>query len=408
MKKRNLWAVGLLAASIIGSCLVLSACGQHDKTEGQPTNPPKQEGKTMVEGPVFISLGSSVMGYWEAGEWYSLDSILYDPYTAADAPQERDGKTPVAAYLYQMLAPEKYYLYDIATGAVQTTDKVYIPEQLYLDGLDLRGNPFGGSSFYDTDEVKALFGSYQQQTAADEYNNSQDYFTLPVTFADDKLKSFPVPNDLFYLGFLDENGVDLIHTGIAISQEVDGFPKDLAVSAEGTEDENAYVQAHLDSVEMGDSDFVITEVWAADLDGDGKQEKLIIAQTPENEMGYPMIRKEALTNEKTAVFILALLVKDGEATTLFYQQEPIKKTYEQCLKNNPDYKINLGEGEWDFIFLGIETCLGLDVEGIFDFNGDGKYEICLGNICWDIPEKRVLELQADGSWKTVLYGNFTW
>lgn len=398
MKKRNLFTAGLLAVSIISGCFLFSACGQQER----------QEEKTAVEGPVFIAFGSSVMGYWGDGAWHSLDAVLYDPYTAADAPKNREGKASVQAYLYQLLAPEKYYLYDITTGAVQTTDKVYIPEQLYLDGLDLEGNPFVDSSFYDTDEVKALFGGYQQQTAVDEYNNTQDYFTLPVTFAEENLKSFPVPNDLFYLGFLDENEEQMLHNGIVLSQEVNGFPQDLQVAKEGTEEENAFVQAHLDSVQMGDSDFVITEVWTADVDGDGKQEKLIVAQTPINEGNYPIIQKEDLTNEKAAVFILALLVKDGEATTLFYQQEPIKATYEQCLKNNPDYKINLGEGEWDFIFLGIETCLRLEVNGIFDFNGDGKYEICLGNICWDCPEKRVLELQADGSWKTVLYGNFTW
>ena len=403
MKKRKSWAVGMLSVLMICSCFVFSACGNGDETEKQQENPPKQKEKTTVEEPVFIALGSSVMGYWGEGAWHSLDPILYDPYTAADAPKEQEGKDLVQAYLYEMLAPEKYYLYDITTGAVKNTNKVYIPESLELGGLDLTGNPFGGSSYYDMDEVKALLGSYQQQTPIDEYNNSQDYFTLPVNFTDDKLKSFPVPNDLFYLGFLDENGVDLIHTGIALSQEVDGFPKDLTVRADGTEEENAYVQAHLDSVEMGDSDFVITEVWTADVDGDGKQEKLIIAATPEDSGGYPVIKLADLTNEKAAVFTLALLVKDGKATTLFYQQEPIKAAYERG-KENADYNIYIG----DEIFLGIETCLGLDAAGIFDFNGDGKYEICLESIVWDCPEKRVLELQADGCWQTVLYGNFTW
>ncbi|MCI8336433.1 MAG: hypothetical protein HFI72_04675 [Peptococcaceae bacterium] len=404
MKKRNLWTAGVLAASIICSCFICSACGKGDEGEGQPINPPKQEEKTAVEGPVFITLGSSVMGYWGAGEWHSLDSILYDPYTAADAPKERDGKDAVQAYLYEMLAAEQYYLYDIRTGAVETVGKVYIPEQLELSSLDLTENPFGQQSFYDTDEIKALFAPYQQQTAVDEYNNTQDYFALPVVFPEDSpLRSFPLPNDLFYLGFLDENNEDIRPVGIALSQEVDGFPKDLVVRADGTEEEKAFVQAHLDSVAMGDSDFVITEVWTGDVDGDGKEEKLIIAATPETESGYPIIQKEDLTNEKAAVFILALLVKDGEATTLFYQQEPIKAAYERG-KENADYNIYIG----DEIFLGIETCLGLNVEGIFDFNGDGKYEICLGNICWDIPEKRVLELQKDGSWQTVLYGSFGW
>ncbi len=394
MKKRNLWTVGLSAVLMICSCFAFSACGQ-------------QEQKNAVEGPVFISLGSSVMGYWGEGEWHSLDSILYDPYTAADAPKEREGKDPIQAYLYEMLAAEKYYLYDIVTGAVETANKVYIPEMLELGGLDLEGNPFGDSSFYDTDEVKALFGPYQQQTVADEYNNTQDYFTLPVTFTEDELNAFPVPNDLFYLGFLDENEEQILHNGIVLSQAVDGFPKDLKVRANCTEEESAYVQAHLDSVEMGDSDF-IAEVWTADVDGDGKQEKLIIAHTPNDVGGYPIIKEEDLTNEHAAVFILALLVKEEQTTPLFYHQEPIKKAYEQCLQNNLNYEIAQGEDDGTFIFLGIETCLRLTVDGIFDFNGDGKYEICLGNICWDCPEKRVLELQEDGSWKTVLYGSFGW
>ncbi len=403
MKKRNLWTVGLPVVLMICSCFVFSACGKGDEGERQPINPLQQEKKTAVEGPVFITLGSSVMGYWGAGEWHSLDPIFYDPYTAADAPKEREGKDPIQAYLYEMLAAEEYYLYDIRMGEMKTCHKVYIPEQLELSSLDLTGNPFGDSSFYDIDEVKGLFGPYQRQTAADEYNNVQGYFTLPVQFTEEKLKSFPVPNDLFYLGFLDENDKDILHTGIALSKKVDGFPKDLEVRADGTEDENAYVQAHLDSVEMGDSDFVVTDVWTADVDSDGKEEKLIIAATPKTESGYPIIKKEDLTNEKAAVFVLALLIKDGEATTLFYQQEPIKAVYERELKN-ADSNIYIG----DEIFLGIETCLGLDVNGIFDFNGDGKYEICLGNICWDCPEKRVLELQADGSWNTVLYGSFGW
>ena len=396
MEKRKLLTVGLLAVTTIGMCFGLSACGQQEA--------PEQEKRPVVEGPVFIGLGSSVMGYWGDGDWHSLDSLSYDPYTATEVPQDREGKEPVVAYLHQLLAPEKYYLYDSKTGVVETSHQVYIPEQLELSSLSLTGNPFGEQSFYDTDEVRALFGAYLQQTVMDEYNNSRDYFALPVIFPEDSpLMSFPVPNDLFYLGFLDENNKDIQSVGIALSQEVDGFPKDLVIRADSTAEEEAFVQAHLDSVQMGDSDFVITEVWTADVDGDGKQEKLIIAATPKDQSGYPIIKKEDLTNEEAAVFILALLVKDGDATTLFYQLEPIKAAYERG-KENTDYNIYIGED----IFLGIETCLGLNVEGIFDFNGDGKYEICLGNICWDCPEKRVLELQKDGSWQTVLYGNFAW
>lgn len=403
VRKRRLFAACWLAAGLAAVLFTCSGCGQDGNGENQKPHPSQQtEGMDKRE-PLFIGLDSNVMGYYDEKGWHSLQPIAYDEWTAPFAPKSREGKVPVVASLSQLLAPREYVLYHPATGEKTTANKVYIPDQLSLSGMDLTGNPFSGQEFYDTEDLETLFDADWQESEADEYGSRLKYFSLPVTFSNEKLNAFPLPADLFYLGFLDEENKTIWDGGIVLSRDVDGFPKDLQTRVDGVDEENALVQAHLDHMQMGDSDFVITQVWTADVDGDGKQEKVMIAKTPEDRGGYPIIKMADLTNEKAAVFILALLVKDGKATPLFYQQEPIKAAYQRGLANG-DYNIYIG----DEIFLGIETCLGLEIEGIFDFNGDGKFEICLRNICWDCPEKRVLEIQEDGSWQTVLYGGFGW
>lgn len=392
-QKKYRWCILLILLAVI-----FSGCAKKEVVLKEPDK------VAELPEPVIITIGSWVMGYYGEDGWHSIQDPAYDSLQANSNQKE---KRPIEMYLYQLLQPQAYRLYQGKTGEFVIAKKVYFTDYFDFNHLDLSENPFAGKTFYTPSDLEGILGDYWQQDT-DIDNNNIYYFSLPVEFKEDYRKAFPVPDDLFYMGFLDDNNQFMMHHSFGVSSEENGFPHDLQVFDGGTAEHGRRVEDFLVQQKMEDSRFIVSQVWQVDVDGDGKQEEIILAQTPSDQNGYPIIEEADLINEKTAVFVLALLVDETKQIPLYYQQVPIKALYEKVVRDIPDYHIYMGEGKDRTIFLDIGTCLNIEINGIFDFDGDGDFEICLENIEWDCPEVRILELQTDGSWKQVLYGNFAW
>jgi hypothetical protein len=125
---------------------------------------------------------------------------------------------------------------------------------------------------------------------------------------------------------------------------------------------------------IDDPDGDVTQVVRADLDGDGKDEVVIVAERIEDQRGL-----FAKAGDYSIVFIRRL-VNEMQVTTLVSESIPKPKA-----------------GETPFI-------LSRRVSAIVDLNGDGKMELVLSNRYYEGRGMEVHELKPDGSLPLVMQG----
>jgi len=140
-----------------------------------------------------------------------------------------------------------------------------------------------------------------------------------------------------------------------------------------TEAEKAAVQRWLASREVK-CDEPAMERLEADFDGDGEPETLLVINAPTDEFGYLQ-----LTPENGHLFAGCLLL-DGENTEIVYE----------CIE---DYTSD------------VTAHYLLDLEGVWDLNNDGGYEVCFMLRMWEWGNILVQSAGTEG-WHTVLRCNY--
>lgn len=360
MKKRLL---GMLSFCILACLLV--ACG------------PKQEPQANAE-PVYVILEGNLLGYYEDSAWHSF---------VGDPEKESANQKAQSMPLSSLFSVPQYYLYDMEKQIAVSNRLIWHPE-LYTDDqwLDKDGN--------------SIFAPYYMEGKDQEYGNALLYFNLPFKEMSQDILEKEVPLDHFYMHFyVDDREMSPI---MATNMSQNPLPKQMIIKEDFSTEEEEIVRTFLDANGLTGSVAHILSVVVIDLDDDGIEEKIILANTPNGEDGYPLIAVEDITKEDTGTYCTALLVKGEQVIPLYHKQYFLRDLFEHYRDGK-----SLEEFTKDWVFLGIESCTNIRFLGCYDFDQDGTYEIALRNITWDIPEIRLYDWQ-ENTMQQVLYGNFAW
>ena len=152
------------------------------------------------------------------------------------------------------------------------------------------------------------------------------------------------------------------------------------VDKENVNDYEKYVKKVLDDKEIV-ADINIDKVLIADRNSDGNDEIYILANSIND------IENELKNNDINPIYSFVLKVENENVEIIL----EIVMT-ENDIKNADD----------------IECYYELDGLSLVDFDNDGKLEIVVSGIVWDIPEIFVFKTNEASETELCLYGNFAW
>lgn len=189
-------------------------------------------------------------------------------------------------------------------------------------------------------------------------------------------------------------GDEHINPLLAITASYNPLPTNPVVHASPSEKHISAVRNFLDKYKLVSTEVNITTIAISDLNNDGLNEEIIIAQTPKNEMGYPSLDTNDRLIQGKGVYLMALLMQENNTVPLYFEGYPLS-----------DLKFDNSN---ELLPFGLESSMKIDLLGVFDLNGDDQAEISLSTTSWDISDIHVYELNQKFSVKEVLFGNFGW
>ena len=141
----------------------------------------------------------------------------------------------------------------------------------------------------------------------------------------------------------------------------------------------------------------ITEIYEYDFDGNGDKGRIILANMPRTENGYPIVSKEELENGHSGYYYVLLTKdKDGYDTIASW-----------CWPYNFDEDLQKHlRAEPEGYSLYTEAIRGISLSGIFDLNNDGIFELCIREYCYEWGSMLVFALDEHGRWQQVLHGEY--
>ena len=152
------------------------------------------------------------------------------------------------------------------------------------------------------------------------------------------------------------------------------------VDKENVNDYEKYVKKVLDDKEIV-ADINIDKVLIADRNSDGNDEIYILANSIND------IENELRNNDINPIYSFVLKVENENVEIILE-----RVMNENDIKNADD----------------IECYYELDGLSLVDFDNDGKLEIVVSGIVWDIPEIFVFKTNEASETELCLYGNFAW
>ncbi len=309
----------------------------------QNTAPPTANGPAASDATYFV-IGGILAGSWENGAWRSLNGT--------DGSYEESSSNDF--YFKDVLKSPRFALYS-RKGSVG-----------YSEFALVNGGE-GVSGFEDGDKTE-LFAPYAKPDPGDVWPFSME-IRLPAAFGPEM------------------DGVKIPHYGYALRFSYDtvdlatNSPDDL--NAYGTVDWGSYwseewgvaLKSLLEKYKIYGEPH-IDDSAAVDIDGDGEREMLLFANTPKDENGHLKISPE----DGGSYSVILLRRADGSYETV----------YERYCQYTSDVTVQFS----------------LHPLGIFDLNGDGRYEICANMVQWESGYTFVLSQNENGSWATVLRANW--
>lgn len=161
---------------------------------------------------------------------------------------------------------------------------------------------------------------------------------------------------------------------ICVSKNLESNYSNRLVKIEDTSSYEKYVKEVIDSKKLK-SDIIINEVIQIDSNNDKNDEIYILANCPYDENNiqdmYSFVIK--IENDKSEILV------------------------ERVLKESDLDKVET-----------IENYFRIDNIDFVDFNIDGKYELIVETIVWDIPEVFIFTVNNEGNQELCLYGEFAW
>ncbi len=176
---------------------------------------------------------------------------------------------------------------------------------------------------------------------------------------------------------------------LMISANINPLPASIISGEPASEADISAVKKELSAFGISGSPANITGVADCDLDGDGTIDRIIIANTPRDSNGYPVVTEQEKKSGKAGAYSIALVKIGGEYSTVS----------SHFVKYAGDIDIN------NMATASIDYSSRFELFGVFDLNGDGKLEIVLQKVFWEGGNFSVSSLEGE-DYSEVLVSRF--
>lgn len=343
----------LLMMLILGGC-TLSTNDTGTKAGDDNAAGPDTSTETNSSIPLYFIAGNYLVGSWQDDSWQSMNPLDGESYGS-----------DTTYYIQDLLAQKEYNIYN-QEGKLAAANKI---------GFCI-GEGLGG---FESAEVEGLLSPYSNGK-----DSSYDYysiFPLPQVLGTE-CQDITVPDYAFSFSFDNPDAI------LATNSTADLLPQKV-VRGEGLNDFGKGKLMDMLAENGLETAPNFTDSLSGDLDNDGKDEYIMIANTPRGEGGYPYVSEFELAHQSGSFAVALYQDDDGSFQTLYSMFNPYKDVPEKA-------------GE----LIDIDHCYKIELLGAFDLNGDGIYEICLNQIMWEGGYTLVLAQDADGNYQTVMRANF--
>lgn len=351
MKKSliHLCAVLLISIFCMG-CAGSSVSGQNSAISSSASQPGNADSE------YFILVGNLLVGSYKNGQWHSAEN------------------NPI--YIADLLGQKAYYCYDQTESMGVSKKLTFCYEQSLSNSFDGDGTPF-----------IPYAEEHDEQSQRISFNLP---FELPEDLRTVKSQTY---NTNIYFDIQFPSGEEHV-IPLILSADFDPLPKSEVKELTGTfsGEDKAAVKAELQRLGVPGAPVNITETYEFDIEGDGTKEQFIFAETPkDDENGWPNVSEEEITNDQSGYYYVVLCKDETGYSTVVSWCWP----YEFSTRK-PD------------IQPGIYYCdaiRSVHLEGIFDLNNDGTFELCLLQPEYESGQMFVYALNEHNTWDRVLTGS---
>ena len=292
--------------------------------------------------PVYCFVGGILAGSWENGQWVTHNDI--------------DGN----------MDEESGHLYKF--GDVLSADGYNVWYNEKLEGKS---------------DTLIYYGGYADE-GIDNFSTEGEDGSREIKMPIDKesaLTELAYPQYAFYTRFSYNN--ENVNN-VAVNTDENIAPENANAAAKPSDDSRKAIKEYLEKQGIT-TDPNLTQCFEGDFDGDGKLEQIVAANTPKNENYVPNFVEDAAATDGVGSYAVALYVDDnGTSKEVFSEIRPYK-------------------GEDNAYMLYNQNIV---IDGVYDINGDGNYEVCIQYAEWENGHVFVSAVDNNGNYQTVLRGNF--
>lgn len=287
-----------------------------------------------------------LVGSYDGSSWHSLCNtagIIGDT--------DRDPRDTKSFYAKDLLNQDCYYVYD-GRKLLGVSKQIIWLTEMY--------DCFGG---FETEASKYLKKYGELYYYQDQNDTDFRIFNLPVKLGDE-LSNLEIPKYNFDTSFVIDGTV--IHDGIVTNSEVDLFASPVTYGVEPIPEGKQALLDLFKKEKMKNTIPNFTQCVRGDFDNDGKDEYLMIANSP-RENGLAVIVSNGRT-EKLGTFS-AVLYQDDSGSVQIVQN--IMKTAPETAR--------LLNGKMYMAEEDVQNFHDITLKAVADLNGDGIMEIIVSN-----------------------------
>lgn len=368
--------------------LTISACQPHQTPSPTESTPPVIATAATAQ---YYFIDGHFLGSFAADGWHSISDVQEILPTPDGETQAITARTVFT--LREIAGINAYQLYtlDKFLGAC---DKIILP--LAQDGLGCFGSD-SDTNFTD-DMAKALQQMCQivLDSQTEEVLATWGALPLPADLTDTPLQELTMPYCNAFGYFAADDALDFSQYAIrlATSAPHNPLPQKVQVLYQLPEELTETFANQLTAMGIAKAPIHLTDFYNADFDHDGRDEWLLLLQTPLSDSGYPLISAAEQPGPSGAYCLVAYI--DDMTDDATQTPQILFNWCEPYLAEQLDT-----DGE----IFSAEHCRRLTFLGAYDLNGNGKLEFILRDQQWEWGAIRIYALDEDNRYHSVLVSN---
>ncbi len=372
LKLLMLFLVSFSLVIAIAACTSnVSDIRQEDKADTAP--PDNNKAVQTDTRPQYFFLDGSLLGSYEDG-WHSL----------CDTSDSETGTGSTTFYAKDLLDQDSYYVYENNQLLGVSKQIIWITEEAF------------GLGSFESEDAPQKFAEYGELYHFEgDSTTAYRIFDLPLKLGNE-LSELAIPNYSFHSDFVFGEKWERQYSGhrLVTNSKVD-LPKKLTYGIEPTTEGTHSLIDLFEKYDMENTIPNFNECIRGDFDNDGNEEYLMLAGTPESELGYPLLCSNGKTDHLGIFNVIFYQDDDGSIQTFYTDLRPYKGVFEADKDNN----MELMGGPPKY-------CIRTELLTAADLNSDGVYEIAVKKSEWEQGFYLIYAMNAKGEYEVVMRSNF--